>query len=90
MLETQLPMYKFIPTDAGLFMLLDLSEQCKDFAQEKQLYEKFLNYIKINMTPGEELGLKVPGFFRVCFARPKEEILEFIVRMKLFYENELS
>ncbi len=89
-LETQLPMYKFIPTDAGLFMLLDLSEQCKDFAQEKQLYEKFLNYIKINMTPGEELGLKVPGFFRVCFARPKEEILEFIVRMKLFYENELS
>ena len=90
LIETQLPMYKFIPTDAGLFFILDLSEFCQSFEDEHSYFEKFLNYIRINLTPGKELGLDTPGFFRVCFARPKEDVLEFIIRMKMFFENELK
>lgn len=89
-IEQQLPMYSFIPTDSGLFFILDLSKHCTSFEDEKIYFEKFLNFIRINLTPGHELGLKKPGFFRVCFARPKEDILEFIVRMKKFYENEIA
>jgi 1-aminocyclopropane-1-carboxylate synthase len=90
LIEAQLPMFDFIPTDAGLFFMLDLSKYCKSFDNEFEYFEKFLNYIRINLTPGKELGLTTPGFYRVCFARPKEDILEFIVRMRKFHENELT
>ncbi len=89
-LESQLPQYKFLPTQAGLFTVLDLSDIVTSFEQEIALFNKFLDYIKINMTPGHALGLDRPGYFRVCFAQPKEVILEFIVRMRLFYDNELQ
>jgi aspartate/methionine/tyrosine aminotransferase len=79
---SQLPMFKFIPTESGLFMLLDLSDKCKSFEEESEIFNTLLTYVKINLTPGKELGLSTPGFFRVCFARPKRDVLEFIVRMR--------
>ncbi len=90
LIKQQLPMYKFISGGAGLFMLLDLSEFCETKQNEMELHKKFINYIRINMTPGTSCGMKQPGYFRVCFARKKPEVLEFIVRMKAFFKNELS
>lgn len=90
LLNSQLPMFDFLPTNAGLFTLLDLTQYCKTFEQEDEYFKKFLNYIKVNMTPGMALGLDKPGYFRVCFGRTKEEILEFIIRMRKFHENELN
>ena len=81
---------KFIQTNAGLFMLLDLSEYCPSFEKEQSYFELLLNKYKINMTPGSDLGLPKPGFFRICFGRKKEEILEYIIRMKEFSANELN
>lgn len=90
LLIQQLPQLKFIPTQAGLFMLLDLSSLCKDFKAEEELFDKLIGQYRINISPGESLGLPVPGYFRVCFAQRKEAVLEFIVRMKEFCQNELS
>ena len=86
----ELSMYKWLRPDAGLFCLLDMSDFCASFEEETELYQKFINYIRINMTPGKSLGLERPGYFRVCYMRSKHEVLEFIVRMKMFYENELA
>jgi aspartate/methionine/tyrosine aminotransferase len=79
---SQLPMFKFIPTESGLFMLLDLTDNCKTFEEERVIFQTLLDHVKINLTPGSELGLSTPGFFRVCFAKSKRDVLEFIVRMK--------
>lgn len=81
-ITTQLSQFKFIPTESGLFMLLDLREHCKSFEQEREIFDTLLNVVKINLTPGQDLGLVEPGFFRVCFAKSKRDVLEFIVRMK--------
>ncbi len=86
----ELNMYKIIRPDAGLFCVFDLSSYCASFEDEEKLYLKFINYIRVNITPGRALGLDSPGYFRVCYMRSKHEVLEFIVRMKKFYENELA
>lgn len=86
---TELDMFNFIESEAGLFMLLDLSSLVSNFKQEDKLYRLIMNKYKINMTPGRELGMNRPGYFRVCFAKESDEVSEFCSRMKRFYNNEI-
>ena len=90
LISQQLPTLKFIAPEAALFMMLDLSKYCKSFDQEAEFFNIFLKKYKINISPGSDLGLKTPGFFRVCFAQKKEAVLEFIMRMKKFAEEEIN
>jgi len=87
-IESELSHLNFLPSEAGLFILFDLSSICKSFDDELKLFNHFLDHYRINMSPGESLGLKIPGFFRVCYAMRKENILEFIHRMKKFSPHE--
>ena len=89
-ISDQLKEFKFIMPEAGLFMLLDLSDHIKSLEQERGFFNLLLDKYKINISPGETLGLETPGFYRVCFAQKKESVLEFIVRMKEFYQHELK
>ena len=75
---------RFIPSQAGLFCLLDLSDQCRTFEDEAKLQEKLFKEYRVKLLPGKDLGLKDPGFFRVCFSRKKEELTELIKRLKDF------
>lgn len=83
-MEESLGHLKFLPSQAGLFCLLDLSKMCKTFEEEKNLQLRLFNEFKIKLLPGQDLGLSVPGFFRICFSRKKEELTELIKRLKDF------
>lgn len=89
-LQNQLSQLKFIAPKAGLFMLLDLSKWCITFEDEAKVFSLLLEKYKINLSPGKNLGLQKPGFFRVCFAQKRENVLELIIRLKEFSQNELN
>ena len=86
-LTRELNEFNFLPAQAGLFMLLDLSAYCPSKEAELKLFHTLLNDYKINMTPGSELGLTDYGFFRVCFAHENNAINEFISRLKRFQQT---
>lgn len=88
LLQQQLPRLKFIPTQAGLFFMLDLSNLCKSFKDEETLFDKLIHQYRLNISPGKSLGLSTPGYFRVCFAQRRESVLEFVIRMRKFCEDE--
>lgn len=77
-----LPQLDFIIGKAGLFVLLDMSKKCSSFDDEKKLHLKFLNHYKVNFLSGVDLGLKKPGYFRICFTRSRQEIEELGKRLK--------
>lgn len=81
-LSQGLSQLKFKSSSAGLFMLLDMSESCKTFTDEETLHKKLLIDHKVNFLRGADLGLKQPGYFRVCFSRHDSEINELITRLK--------
>lgn len=78
----ELPEFKFIKDSAAMFMLIDLSHKCQDLEDEAKLFKLLMEKYKINITPGLEQGLNIPGYFRVCYAREDSHIEEFIKRMK--------
>jgi 1-aminocyclopropane-1-carboxylate synthase 1/2/6 len=83
-LTQSLPDMKIIDGDSGLFFLLDLREYLPEqsFDAETKLFQKLLNEHKIFLTAGQDLGMEVPGYFRLCFAKAPEIIDEFILRFK--------
>ena len=60
----------------------DARSWCKTFKDEAELQRRLLDEMKINFIAGKDLGLKVPGFFRVCFSRSDKEVLELAKRLK--------
>lgn len=83
-LEKLLPRLKFNRPKAGMFLTADFSELLNNFKSEEDLFNYFLEELKVNMTPGKEMGLASPGFFRICYARPKAQIKEFAKRLSEF------
>ncbi|MBT4790948.1 MAG: aminotransferase class I/II-fold pyridoxal phosphate-dependent enzyme [Halobacteriovoraceae bacterium] len=83
-IRNELPQFSFLSYDAGLFIILNLSSYCQNFADEQDLFNYFLNELKINFTAGQDMSFQEPGYFRVCFAKEKGDISEFITRMKTF------
>lgn len=74
--------FKFLPCEAGLFLIWDATHLCKSFQDEKDLQQKLLNTYKVNVLKGADLGLRSPGYFRICFAREKTEVNELSKRLK--------
>jgi len=63
--------------NAGFFAWLDLRKWLKgdDQASEMQLYQHIFENAKVNISPGLVFRSSVPGFFRLCYARPEQMIL---------------
>lgn len=72
----------FISQDGALFVMWDARFWCKTFEDEAELQRRLLDEMKINFIAGKDLGLKEPGFFRVCFSRSDKEVLELAKRLK--------
>ena len=68
-------------------MLLDLSHKCQNLEDEPKVFNTLMQKYGINITPGLEQGLNIPGYFRVCYAREKSQRDEFIKRMKTAREQ---
>lgn len=81
-IKKALPKLKFKRPESGMFFLADFRTLLKKHGDEKALFNFFLNELKLNMTPGTEMGLKEQGYFRVCYARSEAEVDEFIKRIK--------
>lgn len=69
--------------DAGIFFFANFKHLLKENTEkaEMELFDYFINELKINMTPGSAMGMKDYGFFRVCFAKEEAHINEFIRRL---------
>ena len=82
----EIPKLKKITPHAGIFFLADFRDHLKDksFEAEEKLFHYFIKELGINMTPGRELGLSEPGYFRICYAKKSDELDEFIRRMNQF------
>ena len=85
-INTEIPKLKKITPHAGIFFLADFRDHLKDksFKAEEKLFHYFIKELGINMTPGRELGLSEPGYFRICYAKKSDELDEFIRRMNQF------
>ena len=84
-----LPELKCIDGDSGLFFLIDLRNYMSEpsLAGEKELFDRLLKDYKIFLTPGQRLGMDIPGFFRLCFSKKTEYVEELITRFKKFLSN---
>mmetsp|Transcript_9735 Transcript_9735/g.31710 ORF Transcript_9735/g.31710 Transcript_9735/m.31710 type:complete len:439 (+) Transcript_9735:146-1462(+) len=59
----------FVRPDAGMFLLVDLSEFLPNFhADEDAVYRHLADHYKLVLTPGESMGCAKKGWFRICFA----------------------
>lgn len=47
---------------------------------ELQMFDYLMNEMKINMLPGQFFGYPPQNYFRLCYARPKDQIDEFVSR----------
>eukprot|EP01050_Picozoa_sp_SAG11_P022891 SAG11_NODE_4443_length_1893_cov_1.060758_2_plen_185_part_00 len=63
-----LPLGRSLPSEAGLFVWLDLREFMPDhtYEAEEQLWRNILEHSHINITRGEGCLAPEPGWFRVC------------------------
>ena len=70
-----------VPTmkaSAGIFVMADFSAyiERQEFEAEHLLWEKVYHDLMINISPGQLFGCDRPGWFRACYAFPKETIEE--------------
>jgi aspartate/methionine/tyrosine aminotransferase len=82
----KLPDLSFVYPSGGFFVLLDLQKYLteKTTQAEMQLFFKLLNDYKINLNPGSTMGFDEPGYFRLCYAKEKYELDEFILRFETY------
>lgn len=82
-LISSLPNLLHTKPDAGIFFLANFSHLLKEnsLKGEIDLFNFFLDELKIHMTPGSAMGMQERGMFRVCFAKEESNVREYIKRM---------
>ncbi|KAL1814016.1 hypothetical protein ACET3Z_024081 [Daucus carota] len=76
-----------LKSNAGLFCWVDMRHLlCSNtFEAEKELWEKIIFEVKLNISPGSSCHCIEPGWFRVCFANMSTETLNLAMqRIKTF------
>lgn len=83
-ITTQLPALEHVWPEAGIFFVANFKKLLKEntIKAEIELFNYFLNELKINMTPGHAMGMSDYGYFRVCFVHNENAVDEFIKRFK--------
>nr|XP_011460284.1 PREDICTED: 1-aminocyclopropane-1-carboxylate synthase 8-like [Fragaria vesca subsp. vesca] len=66
-----------LESNAGLFCWVDMRHLLRDntFEAEKELWEKVVRVVGLNISPGASCHCTEPGWFRMCFANMCEETL---------------
>lgn len=86
---SEVPEFQPIYGNSGLFFLANLKSYLRQNTMqgETELFESLLTQHKIFFTAGRDLGLKEPGYFRVCFAKPMHHVDQLILRMRNFCDQ---
>ncbi|XP_050365790.1 1-aminocyclopropane-1-carboxylate synthase 3 [Argentina anserina] len=66
-----------LESNAGLFCWVDMRHllRANTFEAEKELWEKVVRVVGLNISPGASCHCTEPGWFRMCFANMSEETL---------------
>lgn len=66
-----------LESNAGLFCWVDMRHLLRSntFQAEKELWEKVVCEVGLNISPGSSCHCTEPGWFRMCFANMSEETL---------------
>jgi len=67
-----------VPAEAGVFSLLDLRSDLTEptWEAERALWQRILDEVNINLTPGAACHIGEPGFMRLCYAGLPTETVE--------------
>ncbi|KAJ8769318.1 hypothetical protein K2173_002522 [Erythroxylum novogranatense] len=79
-----------LKSNAGLFCWVNMKHLLKSntFEAEKELWERIVYDVKLNISPGSSCHCTEPGWFRVCFANMSETTLNLAMdRLKTFVDS---
>ncbi|KAJ4723356.1 1-aminocyclopropane-1-carboxylate synthase [Melia azedarach] len=79
-----------LKSNAGLFCWVDMRHLLvsNTFEAEKNLWEKIIFEVGLNISPGSSFHCSEPGWFRICFANMTEETLQVAIqRTKVFVQS---
>jgi 1-aminocyclopropane-1-carboxylate synthase len=79
-----------LKSNAGLFCWVDMRPllSSNTWEAEKELWEKILYEVGLNISPGSSCHCTEPGWFRICFANMSKETLNLsIQRIKAFVDS---
>lgn len=66
----------FVAAEAGVFLLIDLRAHLQGqegFEAEASLWQAIFDGCNVNLTPGNIMHVREPGWFRLCFAAAKKQ-----------------
>jgi 1-aminocyclopropane-1-carboxylate synthase len=74
---------EYCEPQSGIFVFINLSPFLKEksIQGEMNLYRKFLNSSKLNISPGHLFHAPEPGWFRICYAVNQQMLNEGIKRL---------
>lgn len=81
---------KCLNSNASLFCWVDMRHLLVShtFEAEKELWEKIIFQVGLNISPGSSFHCTEPGWFRLCFANISQETLQLsLQRIKLFVQS---
>ena len=73
-----------VQPDGGIFLFAQLHHYLSQqtLEAELQLHQHLLNNLHISILPGQFFGTTIPGWFRLCFARPTTHLNELVKRFE--------
>ncbi|KAJ4701560.1 1-aminocyclopropane-1-carboxylate synthase [Melia azedarach] len=81
-----------LKSNAGLFCWVDMRHLLvsNTFEAEKNLWEKIIFEVGLNISPGSSFHCSEPGWFRICFANMTEETLQVAIRRTKVFVQSIS
>ena len=72
-----------LSAQGGHFVFINLVKylSASTFEAEMQLFHRIWSEAKVNITPGQFFHCPYPGWFRVCFAAPREQVEQSFIRL---------
>ena len=77
---------KSAPAQAGVFVWghFGAAIEINDFADERMVFEKLMEDVRLNISPGQFFNAFEPGWFRLCFSVPEEQLSTAVQRLADF------
>jgi arginine:pyruvate transaminase len=82
----QMPRVKYLKPESGMFIMVDVSDICKD---DKEFAQKLLDTEKLSVLPGSAFGEGTTGHVRLSLVQPENILIEGCNRLERFLNASL-